>query len=87
MLYDLKQGDISSKKAGAEWIKSQWDPKWHDLIDRAWLGRHNPFQSSKRSADPDDLSRTVRFVKAILVEAQRTMESHGLEPKVDLEAA
>ena len=87
MLYDLKQGDIRSKKAGAEWIKSQWDPKWHDLIDRAWLGRHNPFQSSKRPADPDDLRRTVRFVKAILVEAQRTMESYGLAPEVDLKAA
>jgi len=87
MLFDLKQGDISSKKAGAEWIKSHWDPRWHDLIDRAWFGRHNPFQSVKRQADPNDIRRTIQFVKAILLEAQEFIESVGLKPEVDLNAA
>lgn len=87
MLHDLTEGDIHSKRAGAEWVKAQWDPDWHDLIDRAWSGRPQPMQSARRPADPDDLRRTVRFIQSALVEAQEIVKSYGLEPEVELDAA
>ncbi|MCJ7824618.1 MAG: DUF4111 domain-containing protein, partial [Anaerolineales bacterium] len=59
MLNDIRCGDIGSKRDGAELVKASLDPKWHDLIDKAWLGRPNPSLSVKRRADPNDVQRTV----------------------------
>jgi len=64
---------------GAEWIKTNWDPKWHDLIDRAWSGRPNPALSVNRPTDPNDLQKTVDFVQEILGEARKLLVSFGLD--------
>ncbi len=87
MLHDLKEGAIGSKRTAAEWVKSNWGDEWHDLIDRAWAGRPNPALSVTRPADPDDLSRTVLFIQEILAEARTVLDSLGLEPESDPNAA
>jgi hypothetical protein len=81
MLNDIRRGDIGSKREGAEWVKANLDPKWHDLIDRAWLGRHNPSLSVQRPADPKDVQRTVEFIRICLGESRILMLSFGLEPE------
>lgn len=81
MLNDIRRGDIGSKREGAEWVKANLDPKWHDLIDRAWLGRHNPSLSVQRPADPKDVRRSVEFIEICLEEAHTLMLSFGLEPE------
>lgn len=87
MLHDLTRGEISSKRAGAEWVKANWDRKWHDLIDRTWSGRPNPSLTVKQPANPDDLQRTVKFIKAVLLEARELIKSLGLDPEAELNAA
>lgn len=70
MLHSLHAGRIGSKREGAEWVKAtRPDPRWQDLIDRAWLGRPNPAISARQSADPEDLRRTLEFVRYILAES------------------
>ncbi|HSB91453.1 MAG TPA: aminoglycoside adenylyltransferase domain-containing protein [Anaerolineales bacterium] len=87
MLHDLTEGQIGSKRTGAEWVKSNWGDEWHDLIDRAWAGRPNPALSVTRPADPDDLRRTVLFIQEVLAEARNALASFGLEPDSDSNAA
>lgn len=72
MLHDLHSGRIRSKRAGAEWAKAALDPRWAELIDRAWGGRPNPSLSIQQPADPVDFERTLEFVQyAIDVSARR----------------
>jgi predicted nucleotidyltransferase len=66
MLHDLRRGEVGSKRAGAEWAKTNLDPSWSDLIDRAWEGRPNPALSVRQPADPVDLNRTLVFVKEVI---------------------
>lgn len=87
LLNDIRRGEIGSKRAGAEWVKANYDPKWHDLIDRAWLGRPNPALSSKTPADPDDVQRTVEFIRLCLDEAHKLLISFGYKPESDLDTA
>ena len=87
MLNDIRRGSIGSKREGAEWAKANLDPLWHDLIDKAWLGRHNPSLSVQRAADPEDVKRTVEYIRICLEEARRLMVSFGLEPKSALDAS
>lgn len=39
MLHSLHTGTVPSKKTGAQWTKSFIDPKWANLIERAWRER------------------------------------------------
>jgi len=87
MLHTVQVGEIHSKRDGAEWAKANLDPKWHDLIDKSWLGRHDPSLSSKRPANPKDLKRTVEFIKLCLSEARKLMRSYGHEPDSVFDAA
>jgi hypothetical protein len=73
MLNDIRCGDIGSKRDGAEWVKANLDPGWHDLIDRAWIGRPNPSLSAKRPADPEDVQRTVEFIRICLERARKLL--------------
>lgn len=66
MLHDLYTGVPGTKRAGAEWAKSQLDPSWAGLIDRAWDTRPGPEISSRTPADPQDLQLTVKFVQHVL---------------------
>jgi hypothetical protein len=69
MLHDLIRGYPGSKREGAEWAKSVLDPRWIDLIDRAWEGRPDPARSSREPADPADFERTLEFVEYVIREA------------------
>jgi predicted nucleotidyltransferase len=66
MLHDLHTGFPGSKRAATEWAKANLDPVWRGLIDRAWDGRPDPALSSRLPADPEDLKRTVEFVRYII---------------------
>lgn len=83
MLNDIRCGEIGSKREGAEWVKANLDPRWHDLIDRAWLGRPNPALSVKRPAEPEDVQRTVEFIGICLEEARELLLSFGHDPELN----
>jgi hypothetical protein len=69
-LHDYLMGICGSKRTGAEWVKTNLDPSWADLIDRAWDGRPNPALSVRTPADPTDLKRTLEFVKYIIEQSK-----------------
>jgi len=71
MLHDFILGYPGSKKAGAEWAKSNLDPKWQDLIDRTWSCRPKPEDTVRQPADPDDFAATIQFVQYILEESNK----------------
>lgn len=78
MLHDLKKGEISSKRKGAEWAKENLDQSWVDLIDRTWQGRPNPAVSVRQPADPGDFARTLQFIEYV------TKESEAYVKKISL---
>ncbi len=61
MLHDLVRGVPGSKRAGAEWAKTNLDPSWIGLIDRTWAGRPTP--EIPQPADPKDFKDTLKFVE------------------------
>ena len=87
VLNDIRRGEIGSKRDGAEWAKTNLDPKWHDLIDRAWLGRPDPAVSVRRPAKPEDVQRTVEFIRICLEESRKLLLSFGLDPEPFFNAA
>jgi hypothetical protein len=78
MLHDLHTGHPGSKRAGAEWVKAALDPKWAGLIDRSWSGRPDPARSSREPADPEDLERTVDFVRHVMALGEEYARQSGL---------
>lgn len=68
MLHDLHNGNPGSKKAGAEWVKSNLNPSWAGLIDRTWDGRPNPAVSVRTPADPAEFELTLAFMQYIIEE-------------------
>lgn len=66
LLHDLHTGVPGTKRAGAEWAKSQLDASWTPLIDRAWNERPIPEVSARTPADPVELMKTVEFVRCII---------------------
>lgn len=87
MLHDIHPGEISSKRDGAEWAKAHLDPKWHDLIDEAWLGRPNPAVSARRPAQPEDVRRTIELIRILVDRARALLISFGYAPESALDAA
>ena len=71
MLHDLIVGRPGSKRAGAEWAKTTFDPRWIDLIDSAWNCRQNPAVSVRTPADPVAFGRTLDFLRLVMGEAER----------------
>jgi predicted nucleotidyltransferase len=71
MLHDLVVGHVGSKRAGANWAKSTFDPKWAPLIDRAWSGRPNPAVSVREPPDSADFASTLDFVAFIVDQSKR----------------
>jgi hypothetical protein len=71
MLHSLHTGEVRSKRAGTEWAKANLSPSWARLIDRAWETRPNPEVSARQPADPQDMSRTLEFVRAVIAESRR----------------
>ena len=66
MLHALHTGRIASKPSGAEWAKSTLDDRWTGLIQRAWEERPNPSLKVRQSADVNEVSSTVEFIRYAL---------------------
>ena len=71
MWCDVTLGSLGSKRRGAEWAKSQLDPAWAELIDRAWDTRPNPAVSVRTPPDPDDFERTIELMIQITESVKR----------------
>lgn len=79
MLRDLIEGDLSSKRTGAEWAKRNLDPSWAGLIDRAWDGRPDPARSVREPADPNDFMGMLAFVRYVIRRSGLVAVDIGLE--------
>ena len=66
MLYSLQYGTVISKIAAAEWAKTTLDPRWKNLIERAWAERPNPPLKARMQAEPQDVEATPGFIRYIL---------------------
>ena len=71
MLHDLHTGFPGSKRAGAEWAKTNLSQSWAGLIDRAWAGRPNPALSVRQPANPDDFKLTLEFIQYVFKAASQ----------------
>jgi hypothetical protein len=75
MLHDLRRGCPGSKREGAAWAKSNLDPSWSDLIDRAWDCRPDPAHQVRQPADPSAFEETLRFVEYVIMKATHTLRA------------
>jgi len=62
MLHTLAYGTIVSKRVAAEWAKEFLGKQWMPLIERAWVGRHNP----ELKAQAEDLNATMELIRYTL---------------------
>ena len=62
ILYTLQFGDIVSKPKAASWAKETLGEKWGALIDRTWIGRHNP----GLFASAEDINQTLDLISYAL---------------------
>jgi hypothetical protein len=81
MLYTLEYAAIASKLVAARWAQAGLGKPFAGLIERAWLGRHNPAEN----ASPEDMKGTQDFIRFTLEYSQRffprnaTARSNGNE--------
>lgn len=59
ILYTLRYGTVVSKPAAARWAQETLGERWVPLIERAWVGRHNP----GLEASPEDVNGTMAFIR------------------------
>ncbi len=67
ILHALHTGTIQSKKVGANWAKGFVEPKWRELIDRAWRDREGVRFCVKIGlrTDQELLEETVEFMRYV----------------------
>ena len=51
MLYTLATGQIVTKRVAATWALATLEARWRLLIERAWVGRHNPAAETGASGE------------------------------------
>ncbi len=61
-LYTLEYGAVVSKKVSASWAQETLGEPWVSLIERAWVGRHNP----QAKVQPVDMNGTLDFIRYTL---------------------
>ena len=66
MLQTLQTATIESKPAGVRWGLQHLDPRWADLIQRAWVDRPDPSTKYRTPADPADVQSTLEFIRYAL---------------------
>ena len=59
ILYTLEFGSTTSKPVAAHWAQATLRQPWVDLIERAWIGRHNPVTE----ISPADVYGTLDFIR------------------------
>ena len=69
ILYTLQFGNVVSKDKAARWAKETMGERWKALINRAWVGRHNP----PLTADTDDINQTLDFIRYALERSQQVI--------------
>lgn len=69
IIYTLELGDIVSKRKAATWVKETQGENWNELIDRAWIGRHNP----QLLASTDDVNQTLDLIRYALDKASSVL--------------
>ena len=62
ILYTLEFGSTASKPVAAHWAQGTLGLPWVDLIERAWIGRHNPEEELSQS----DVNGTLDFIRYTL---------------------
>lgn len=60
-LYTLTHGEIVSKQVAARWVQQLLERR-RSLIERAWVGRHNP----EGLASAEDIQSTLGFISLML---------------------
>lgn len=75
MLHDLIRGYPGSKQEGAAWAKTHLDPRWMDLIDRAWDCRPDPAAKVRESADPEAYESMLRFLRYVIDESKEIYQN------------
>jgi predicted nucleotidyltransferase len=80
ILYTLEFGDIVSKAKAARWVKEIAGDRWSALIDRAWIGRHNP----QLLSSSEDINQTLDFIRFALMsgEKYRTSSAVSIAPNI-----
>ena len=66
MLHTLTTGKIYSKPDAVSWAQATLDRKWHDLIQAAWQKRPNQYLYASPPANPDEVARTIEFIRYAL---------------------
>ena len=66
VLYTLQYGTITSKPVAARWAQAETDPRWTDLIERAWIGRHH----SNQAATAKDIDSTLDLIRYTMAQVQ-----------------
>lgn len=66
MLQTLQTGIIESKPAGVRWALQNLDPRWADLIQRAWDDRPDPSTKYRTPAEPSHVQQTLEFIRYAL---------------------
>jgi hypothetical protein len=62
ILYTLEHGAVVSKPVAARWVQGTTGDRWTPLIERAWVGRHNP----QWGAPPEDVDGTQDLIRYAL---------------------
>jgi len=62
ILYTLEQGAVVSKPVAARWVQERTGERWTPLIERAWIGRHNP----QWKAQSEDVGGTLDLIRYAL---------------------
>ena len=70
ILNTLQHGAVVSKPVAARWVQETTGERWTPLIERAWVGRHNP----EWKAQPDDVNGTLDLIRYTL-ERSKEFES------------
>ena len=73
MLHTLHTGTVQSKKAGMNWVKQFVDPKWTNIIDRAWKEREGVRFGVKigQRAELSILYETLEFINYAIAQVDK----------------
>ena len=70
ILYTLQYGEVVSKAAASDWVAEKFGGRWQPLLERAWIGRHNP----DLETSPADIAATQWLVRYVLGYASTPVE-------------
>ena len=66
-LYTLQYGTVVSKPVAAHWAQATLSERWAPLIERTWMGRHNP----DSEASSENVNETLEFIHYALERSQQ----------------